>query len=260
MVKSASYMAKYRIRIKAQQKGIQKPYQAGSSSDTKKDLKNMFEAAGFDTVNVSDDFPTPVAGAFALQLQNLEHKFGGVAMYKEYGDQNSVRQAALTTDDSGNAYGYYARQHPTGVTKNGKGTIEAQINLNPKLLADIKWHQKQLKVEQSLGFKVATNDNILSATRYTVTHEYGHLLQESIYKKAVAGGYSKSYNQFTGKMKREINAIAKRDYGATGKEPSSYGGTNSREFFAEAFTSMNLGKPNAHGMATRDWLKKNGYI
>ena len=38
--------------------------------------------------------------------------------------------------------------------------------------------------------------------------------------------------------------------------PSSYGSTDSCEFFAESFANMTGGKPNAYGKAMRDWFGK----
>lgn len=257
MAKPAEWMRKYRARKKSITAKIL-PYNTGASSNTDSDVKRMFEMAGFDKVDVSSEFPTQVVGAFAVQLQNLEREYGGIKTFKNDREwSNGKKVAILTTEHSGSAYGWFRPERLS--SNNGKIDLESTINLNPSLLSDIKRRQERLKSEQKNGFKVSTKDNILAATRYTVTHEYGHLLEQSLYAKAKKNGYTKSFNQFCGDAKRSINAIAKKNYGATSKNPSRYGGTNSKEFFAEAFTSLNLGDPGPHGKALNDWLIKNNY-
>lgn len=71
-----------------------------------------------------------------------------------------------------------------------------------------------------------------------------------------------SYTNSTGKsasqIQDEVQSIAKSKYGAgRSAHPSRYGRTNEYEYFVESFASMTGGRPNAHGKALRDWIKKN---
>lgn len=217
------------------------PYNAGASSDSRKDLTNMFHEVGVNNVSGVDRMSAAVVGAEAIQLNNLERKFHVI---------NSLDNVNVTFENERGAFGsvsFYTNT-PASVT----------LNLNPNLLHNVKAYDKAVKAQQKSGFKVDTADNVLSRARYTVTHEYGHMLHNKLYADAVKNGYTGTLGQFTGGMQKSINAIAKR-YGATDTKPSGYGRKNSAEFFAESFASANLGAPSAHGKALLEYLKRKGY-
>lgn len=120
---------------------------------------------------------------------------------------------------------------------------------------------------------------------YTVTHEYGHMVQNTMiademkaqgwdpnnasamvdYTAHTPKGMFKWYTDIRKKVakgcKKEIVDIAKEsdpsfkyaDY------ISDYGKTNDMEFFAEVFANSQLGAPNKLGLAMKEWLKRKGF-
>ena len=116
----------------------------------------------------------------------------------------------------------------------------------------------------------------------TVTHEYGHMLQNVIKKEYMESLGWKNSDMFafvnksakTDKAKYkwyadvqktvqnncydEIIAIAKRNNPVFDLDAniSEYGKTSKAEFFAEVFANSQLGKPNELGVAMNEWLNK----
>ena len=90
--------------------------------------------------------------------------------------------------------------------------------------------------------------------RYTIAHEYGHIIQNSLLKKGKGASPST--------MKRDILSIASTQTGLSPSEiaklMSKYGRSSDEEFFAEAFTMFELGKnsnSNILGRAMKIYLK-----
>ncbi|MBI4858647.1 MAG: minor capsid protein [Acetobacterium woodii] len=124
------------------------------------------------------------------------------------------------------------------------------------------------------------------ASTFTVTHEYGHMLQHKIITdNMVKAGWSPDNpNQFLDLKKKTRKAITKwydKIENATGKECfdgimeiaksnnpnfdlksniSGYGKKDYFEFFAEVFANSQCGKPNELGDAMNEWLIKEGLI
>ena len=99
-----------------------------------------------------------------------------------------------------------------------------------------------------------------------ITHEYGHILQNTLIHRGLSGanitGTLKSwYKQEQDRIRMEIIAIA------TEANPefnvfaniSEYGKKNSAEFFAECFMNSQCGSPNELGNATNTWLRRQGF-
>lgn len=133
-----------------------------------------------------------------------------------------------------------------------------------------------------------------NASIYSVTHEYGHALQNSIVEKKIDWDVLKSkenklwdtmtpkiktkedaiklkanadgiYTREIAKRKREINneifeEARKIDSSFdVQKYASQYGLTNESELFAEAFANSQLGEPNVLGKAMTKWLERQGF-
>ena len=121
---------------------------------------------------------------------------------------------------------------------------------------------------------------------YSITHEYGHMIQNSVLKKYMnsLGFTGENTAQFINKTAKTNTArfkwftdarkrIQKQCYDeiieiAKEKNPlfvledniSGYGKTNKAEFFAEVFANSQLGKPNELGNAMNEWLERKGLI
>lgn len=212
--------------------------------ENRRDIINMFDEIGISSLVGTDVFNTAVMGAFGIQLHNLEKKYGAIS------DSTSVSIQGVEGGDFKGAVAYIPAD-PTFQT----------LALNATYLGNIGKLNSDLKYEQKIGFKTQTDGTILNQARYTVTHEYGHMLENVLYQKAKQSGYTGTQNQFNAKVKQEIHSGAVK-YGVSAisdGSPSGYGSTNAAEFFAESFASANLGKPNAYGKSMQDWLKKQGF-
>ena len=124
------------------------------------------------------------------------------------------------------------------------------------------------------------------ASVFSVSHEYGHMLQNLLVQEAFKkdGWTEADPNAFLDRSKKTRNAIVKwykkradsvqkqcfeeiRDI-AKANNPdfsmedniSIYGKTDYAEFFAEVFANSQCGKPNELGNAMNIWLKKRGLI
>ena len=133
-----------------------------------------------------------------------------------------------------------------------------------------------------------------NASIYSVTHEYGHALQNSIVENKIDWDLLKSkenklwdtmtpkiktkedaiklkanadgiYTREIANRKREINneifeEARKINSSFDVKEyASKYGLTNESELFAEAFANSQLGEPNVLGQAMNKWLERQGF-
>ena len=99
---------------------------------------------------------------------------------------------------------------------------------------------------------------------YAMTHEFGHTLEMKLFKDNFPDGNNIDYTKFANKVKDDIIKIAKKNNSNIDLEKSIslYGrkDNNSKEFFAECFTNMELGKPNELGNAMKEYLINNEVI
>lgn len=124
------------------------------------------------------------------------------------------------------------------------------------------------------------------ATVYNVTHEYGHMIQNSLIRQAMESqGWTadnpgafidpgkktskaqlKWYYTIRADVQKacfyEIIDIAKQTNPGIvlSEKVSKYGKTNYAEFFAEVFANSQCGKPNELGKAMQIWLEKKEWI
>lgn len=123
-----------------------------------------------------------------------------------------------------------------------------------------------------------------NASIYTVTHEYGHMVQNTVIKKAMEDygleklkasiDYSKKTEKARLKQYKKIWADTEKRCCAEildiakeanvnfklGDNISRYGRTNYAEFFAEVFANSQLGAPNELGKAMLVWLERKGLV
>lgn len=202
------------------------------------------------------------------QLIKLENKFG-VINQSEFVDFNL---------DEGNYIG--------NATSNKLTPANQYLTLNKKRYSDRELHiNNEIKGIKS-GYSMPAELTNKEASVYTITHEYGHMLQNVIkrdYMKSLGWTESNAFAFINRKAKTnsakykwyedvqkkiqndcydEIIAIAKRNNPSFDLEAniSEYGKTSKNEFFAEVFANSQLSKPNELGNAMNQWLKEKGLV
>lgn len=245
MAKSKDYMRKYREKIKQINGSISlfgKDTRAHithlyTTPDSRDDVIDMALYTGF----VEGSFGTDVIGtqsmsAYMLQLQKLE---------KEYGAIHAIPTKV------------YAATGNFSAAAGSAGNGNAILLLNPRYMSNAAVLAKNKRKAEASFQSMPTNGRLTSYAGYTVTHEYGHLVQNALYERAISRGVSISEDAFSARARREIVSIAMKRYSSSGIAMSNYGRSNSYEFFAEAFANAHLGAPNAIGLAMRDYLRDN---
>lgn len=198
------------------------------TKEKRADIRKLFiDELGFKEMYGTNEIPTAQLGALAIELKKHEKVYNVINSENVsfFGfNKTGTRGLAIKTND-----GLF-------------------LGINKKTHTSVNNQRKGIKKEQRSGFKVKTDGRITKDFTQTARHEYGHLLQYQITNKT-----GKSSTQ----IRKEVNTIAKNKYNSKLNSPSGYGGKNAAEFFAESFSSMTGGNPNAHGKALSDWLKKN---
>lgn len=210
------------------------------SEETRPDIIRMSEMAGVSEIIGTGDMPTAILGAQLIQLQNLERQFGAAGF-------SGIDVIACPPEGIGGAI--------AAVAYNGQG--KQTLGFNYEYYQSVSGINALQREMQQSGWKMPTDKSPTSLARYTVTHEYGHVMHNSLYNKAVSSGYKGSRKQFVASEWGKIHKMAVEKYGATKSDMSVYGGKNPRESFAESFANSQLGSPNAYGLAMRDYLAEN---
>lgn len=231
--------------------------------------KALVDEVGFDLVEpslslVDDD----IIISSTQQLKMLEAKFG--VIHKSTGTICGV--------NSGNAVAYVSSRITMPASQN--------LSLCPKYQKSRSAFLASEKSSVTSGWCMpcAVTDEELEI--YTVTHEYGHILQNTLIQERMEsqGWIAADPNafirtRFTTKKARfkwyydvkkdvqdecfkEIVDIAKslNPNFSLSASLSRYGRTNKAEFFAEIFANSQLSKPNDLGKAMQIWLKRKGLI
>lgn len=180
-------------------------------------------------------------------------------------------------------------------TKAGKDTIAyiSATKTNPmaqNMCMNIDWFYDYKKLVAGeiksirSGYSMSVDEKY--ANMYSLTHEYGHMLQNLIIKKAyeAAGWTEQNPRAFVDSSKKTVKAqykwyetirknkakecfeeiveIAKKnnpDFKLSGSL-SRYGRTNYYEFFAETFAQSQLSNSGELGNAMNQWLAEKGYV
>ena len=95
---------------------------------------------------------------------------------------------------------------------------------------------------------------------YTATHEYGHILENTIIGKQIEADDYEGFMAMRSQFKNELSSIAKElDKNVdVSSVISVYGKDNDGDFFAECFANSQLGNSNILGNAMEIWLKRKG--
>lgn len=162
---------------------------------------------------------------------------------------------------------------------------QQKLSLCPRFYSNKKTLLKTGKDDESSFFHMPCNESEISI--YTVTHEYGHIVQNLLVRTKFEkdGWTEQNFRQFvningkTSKTKYEwynnrIHEVEKKCYQdivdiAKANNPdfkistttlSKYGHTDYGEFFAECFANSQLGKPNELGNAMNIFLEREGLM
>ncbi len=148
--------------------------------------------------------------------------------------------------------------------KNALGYVEF-MNENPK---EIKLHLcdngfgNKINAIEIVKKNVLKNNfmpcKALNYDIYVVTHEYGHLIQDSILVKEAGTEDIQNWFALQKKHKEELISIAKKLEPNTSlkNSMSKYGMAKDSDFFAESFANYQLGEPNVFGKAMDIWLQR----
>lgn len=242
---------------------IQRTYQ------TREDIKNaLLQDVGFESVD-SNLF----RNNFDLlkdntdQLIKLEERFGAI---------KKSHDSHIKSDNSrgANAYTENSVYDPS---RQSLSLCHSKYGLD----YDAFIEEKKQAIQNGISMPCA--DSKISV--YTVTHEYGHALQNILLKEemerqgwsastpysmidrtkktqnARAKWYTKTEEAFAQQCYDEIIGIAKsnNENFSLADNLSGYGKTNKLEFFAEVFANSQLGEPNELGEAMIEWLIQKGF-
>lgn len=222
--------------------------------ETRKQAIESLENSGFTIFGHGVEFlPDDQVITAASRLQELEMRFG-CAKAGGY-----TIEAPVLSGKNEKAWAYVRNTKTSG----------ANLVLNASHYGkSVEKMVKRIKGEVISGFSMPCEDEQLK--HYTITHEYGHMLEDMLFTKR--HGYSlasmdnsKRKAAETAFMKDvwgEIVATAKErnhDFKVTKDVISEYGRTNHAEAFAETFANALCGKPNALGEAMNIWLERNGF-
>ena len=230
-------------------------------------LKNR---VGFDNVESSFDLvDDELQIANTNQLLKLEEKFGCV--------HASTGTICSIPDKPGTLA--YVRSWVINPSNQNLSLCPNYFKSKAKLIAD----EKDM-ITRGWSMPAALTDEELMI--YTVTHEYGHILQNTLIRKEFekAGWVASNARAFVNTARKtqkamykwyyDLNAKVKDDcfneIVAIAKENnpnfslmdniSKYGRANKAEFFAEVFANSQLSKPNELGKAMNIWLERKGLI
>jgi SPP1 gp7 family putative phage head morphogenesis protein len=180
---------------------------------------------------------------------------------------------------------YFSTNNTKRVAQASGGYRDGQyeISLSNKYYKKIDVYHEQYDRGQQSGWKMPSSDDYRNT--YTITHEYGHILEgyvsrnrtdfdaikadiestwghnPKVIPRYLNDAYSKSEKKLAKDIRNEIVDIAKSNNKNFDLESnlSKYGHTNDYEFFAEVFANSQCGTPNELGKAMEQWLVKEGF-
>ena len=215
----------------------------------RQEAKQVLKDAGFGNVTKGvDNIDEKLFVANANRLSELNKRFGAIP--------EGMTMRMSNTDALANVNGTWNKN------KEYVGTKELRLSTN-WFNSDPSGLRKELDYEEKIGYSMPTVHNKYDVA--TLTHEYGHILQNHILEEegATKGTYEE-YREVMNELNNEIIAIAVEnnpdfDADTLQEQLSEYGFSNGSEFFAECFMNSQCGKPNELGNAMNIWLERRGY-
>lgn len=246
--------------------GFGQKQQTKAEAGTKEQAVDKLKQIGFNDVESSfvKYVDKDLAVSVTKQLEKLEQRFKAIA--NSHGNICSVSGGKKTV-----AYVSSSLREPT----------RQNLSLCPAYYRDKSVLLESEKRAQKINWMMPCSENEYEI--YTVTHEYGHMLENTIIysemkqyglekladeinidaktAKKMYKPYYDIHNKVTKDCFSEITDIAKKENPefSLSENISQYGKTNYAEFFAEVFANSQLSKPNELGKAMQKWLKQKGY-
>ncbi len=227
----------------------------------------LIDKIGFDMIEPSfAKIDEKLAISNVNQLIRLENKFG--VIHRSTGSICAMNDGKSTAAYTRNRITYPSSQN---------------LSLCPNFYSSKKELREAMLKDRDSKYSMPFANKYTDV--YTVTHEYGHMLQNLLVEEEMAArGWSKNtprmFVKNTGSPKKRMkwytdvfDAVEERCFNEIieiakqrnknfdlKKCISRYGNTSKSEFFAEVFANSQTGKPNALGKAMNVWLKRKGLI
>lgn len=147
------------------------------NQDQRKDVNDISSLAGFTGGSYGTDaIDTQSMSAYMLHLNRLEKEYGalGAVPTSIHGATGRGFLAAAGGDGKGNAVLFLHVGNMKNAAHRAKGKITSQRTRH----------------------HMPADGKLTSRAGYTVTHEYGHLVQHALYQKAVKNGYTGAEKAF----------------------------------------------------------------
>lgn len=229
---------------------VEKVKAKAAESKEKKDTVRQLKDIGFSSVDRKwlSQVDKELQASSIAQLRELEDRFGAVQKGRIAVKMKKDRGGATTVDK------------PTStntILKFGRDSFKSKDE-----------YLRSMRMDLNARWCMPCNDDDETLCKYIVTHEYGHILQNSLIKDEM-GAKMGTRADFARHYRNQIEDIARQidpDYRPE-KYTSGYVqwcktdkvGSYDTEFFAECFVNSQLGDPNVLGQAMNQWLKNRGY-
>ena len=247
-------------QIEVAEAKVPEPKNIFKKIESPREIRQQLTDLGFDSVT---DRVSVLNGELMVkntnQLTELEQKFGAIKKGNISLDVNAGKKAKAFVSVSSDSIEYQ------DFSLSGHWFKKTESEVISGLAQEIKD-----------GFKMAVNPEKYSV--YTVTHEYGHIIENNVINDAFSKlsplkqrelstdgtKWMLWRNEQADNVWKEITGIAKEITGDDNflsyNHLSDYGKTNTKEAFAESFVSYALGGENIMGKAIGIWLERKGLI
>ena len=247
-------------QIEVAEAKVPEPKNIFKKIESPREIRQQLTDLGFDSVT---DRVSVLNGELMVkntnQLTELEQKFGAIKKGNISLDVNARKRAKAFVRVSSDSIEYQ------DFSLSGYWFKKTESEVASGLAQEIKD-----------GFKMAVNPE--KYTVYTVTHEYGHIIENNVINDAFSKlsplkqrelsrdgtKWMLWHNEQADNVWKEITGIAKEITGDDNflsyNHLSDYGKTNTKEAFAESFASFALGGDSVMGKAIGVWLERKGLI
>lgn len=221
-----------------------------AESKEKKDVVGQLKDIGFSSVDRKwlSQVDKELQTSSIAQLRELEDKFGVV-------QKGSI--AVEVKEGTGGA-----------TTVKGQSSTTTRLKFGRDSFSSKDTYLKLMRKDLSDGWCMPCSDDDETLCKYIITHEYGHIVQNSLIKDEMSvkmgtrADFARYHRDQIESIARQIDPDYKPDKYTSGYVKDckiNKAGDYDTEFFAECFANSQLGKPNVLGQAMNRWLESRGY-